>query len=146
METILKFSSCILFLLFFQQCFSQKDKEKILTNFDYVEYYPDSTILAAHKFTEATLTRFTVEFNEAGIPIAMGKYKKGIKVGSWSYSDGSFDEYDETFSNLYTPKSFQNHQIKSTSSLYPGCGTGITRAIKLFEQRYEEAINCKECY
>jgi hypothetical protein len=146
METILKFSSCILFFLFLQQGFSQKDKEKILANFDYVEYYPDSTFRAAHKFTGVTLERYTVEFNEVGMPVAIGNYQKGIKVGNWCYSDGSFDEYDEKFSNLYTPQSFQNYQIKSTGSLYPGCGTGVTQAIKLFKQRYEEAINCKECH
>lgn len=145
MESILKFSICTVFVLLLSTCFSQQDKEKILMNFDYVEYYPDSTIRAAHKFIQ-TVERFTVEFNEAGIPVAMGNYKKEVKVGSWYYSDGSFDEYDEKFSNLYSPQNFQNHQIKSTGSLYPGCGTGVSQAIKLFRQRYEETINCKECH
>ena len=89
METILKFSSCILFFLFLQQGFSQKDKEKILANFDYVEYYPDSTIKEARKFNGTHLEGTTVEFNTTGKPVAIGEYKKGIKTGKWLYSDGS---------------------------------------------------------
>lgn len=149
METILKFSSCILFLLFFQQCFSQKDKEKILANFDYVEYYPDSTIRAAHKFIHITVDRFTVEFNEAGMPVAMGKYQKGKQAGEWIYSNGStrifpkFINHDDPTVVAFDPYDPTDHR---TRNLNPGYETDVSEIIKLFKQRYEEAINCKECH
>ncbi|MGV3612357.1 MAG: hypothetical protein ACO1N0_15470 [Fluviicola sp.] len=76
--------------LTFGNAFSQKDKEKILANFDYVEYYPDSTIKEARKFSKTHLNGTTVEFNPEGEPIAIGNYKKGLKTGKWLYSNGSY--------------------------------------------------------
>ncbi len=124
--------------------FSQKDKEKILANFDYVEYYPDSTIRSAHQFIGFTLERVSIEFNEAGMPVAIGNYQKGKRVGEWIYSDGSvtifpklsaienptviaFDPYDPT-----------DHR---TGSLRPGCGTGTMQAIQNFKAKYQSLIN-----
>ena len=143
MTNIRQFSICIMFLLSFQNCFSQKDKEKILANFDYIDYYPDSTIRAAHKLT-FTVDYFTVEFNVTGIPVAMGNTQDDEKVGEWIYSDGSvtifpklsaienptviaFDPYDPT-----------DHR---TGSLRPGCGTGTMQAIQNFKAKYQSLLN-----
>lgn len=144
METIFKFSSCILFFLFFQLGFSQKDKEKILANFDYVEYYPDSTFRAAHKFKGATLTRFTVEFNEVGIPVAMGNYYKGARRGIWIYSNGSSTDYTETKNESLNPLFVQvdfDDINKRSGATVPGCGTGTMQAIQHFSEKYQSLLN-----
>lgn len=90
MTSILKFSICTLFLLSFLNCFSQKDRDKILANFDYIEYYADSTIKEARKFSKTHLEGTTIEFNTEGKPIAIGNYKKGMKTGKWLYSNGTY--------------------------------------------------------
>ncbi len=87
---LMKLLTCLFFCLTFLTGFSQKDKEKILANFDYVEYYPDSTIKEARKFSGTNLEGTTVEFNTAGEPVAIGNYKKGMKTGRWIYSDGAY--------------------------------------------------------
>ncbi|WP_343634129.1 hypothetical protein [Fluviicola sp.] len=144
MTIILKFSSYIVLLLWSQHCFSQKDREKILANFDYVEYYPDSTIRAAHKFIHITVERFTVEFNEAGMPVAMGKYQKGKQVGEWIYSNGSsrifpkFVNHDNPIIVAYDPYDPTDHR---TGNIRPGCGTGMMQAIQAFREKYESLLN-----
>jgi hypothetical protein len=144
METSLKFSICTVFVLLLSPCFSQPDKEKILANFDYVEYYPDSTIRTAHKFTGATLTRFTVEFNEVGIPVAMGNYYKGVRRGIWIYSNGSSTDYTETknenLNPLFVQIDFDDVNKRSGSTL-PGCGTGTMQAIQHFREEYQSLLN-----
>jgi hypothetical protein len=144
MKSSLKPFLFICFSLLLNSSFSQKDKEKILANFDYVDYYPDSTIRSAHKFTGVSLERFTVEFDKTGKPVSMGKYKKGAKIGSWTYSNGSFDIYDDKFSTFYTPFKPDDYPIKSSGTFYPGCGTGVSQAIKLFNQQYDNLISYKD--
>lgn len=132
------------FSLFLLHGFSQKDREKILANFDYVEYYPDSTIRAAHKFIHITVERFTVEFNEAGMPVAMGKYQKGKQVGEWIYSNGSsrifpkFINHDNPITVAYAPYDPTDHR---TGNLRPGCGTGEMQAKQAFKDKYESLLN-----
>ena len=136
----------LFFTLILLNGFSQKDKEKILANFDYVEYYPDSTIHAAHKFTGVTLERFTVEFNAFGTPVAMGKYQKGKKVGKWIYSDGSLDNFSESERNSNTSAIKvdlypDNSSGKTSGSLHPGCGTGRMQQMQEFRKTYESLLN-----
>jgi|GEM_PF-1883072 len=124
--------------------FSQKDKEKILANFDYIEYYSDSTIRSAHKFNGASLERFTVEFNEVGMPVAMGNYKKGKRIGIWKYSDGSSDNFiEENPSNLFYD--FSKTRLAPTEKhhggMMPGCGTGIYQARMGFQEKYQHLLN-----
>jgi hypothetical protein len=135
----------LLILLFFSLIlgtgFSQKDKEKILANFDYVEYYPDSTIRSAHQFTGATLERFTVEFNEVGMPVAMGNYQKGKRIGTWIFSNGSSSEYPEMKQDLNPGMVFILPENHKTGNLRPGCGTGTMQAIQHFRTKYQGLLN-----
>lgn len=138
-----------LFLIFFSfllnPSFSQKDKVKILANFDYIEYYSDSTIKEARKFS-GNLDGTTIEFNASGEPVAIGNYKKGIKTGKWLYSDGSYDFFPEQKEKLipqilltenYDPEG------NKTGSVRPGCGTGISLGIRDFYQKYLSLVNPK---
>ena len=144
MTIVFKLFISLLFLLFFQNGFSQQEKAKILANFDYVEYYPDSTIRAAHQFIGFTLERFTVEFNEAGMPVAMGNYQKGKQVGEWIYSDGShrifpkFSTIEDPTVIAFDPYDPTDHR---TGSIRPGCGTGTMQAMKDFRTKYQDLLN-----
>lgn len=130
-------SLLILFsVLFYFNGFSQVEKEKIRAGFDYFEYYPDSTIKAAHRYTGVSLERFVVEFNATGMPVAMGKMKKGKKSGKWIYSDGSCDVFDEKSPGLWN----YNSKTASSGSMRPGCGTGIFQAKKEFNDTYQELL------
>lgn len=136
----MKLLATLFFSLILLNGFSQLEKEKVLAHFDYVDYYPDSTIRSAHQYTGVNLERFTVEFSAAGAPVAMGKYHKGVKTGEWIYSDGSFDIFDEKF-----PKSTHaydhNSSIEHSGAIRPGCGTGIFRARKEFDEKYQKLIH-----
>lgn len=136
-----------LFLIFFSflrnSSFSQKDKEKILANFDYVKYYQDSTIRSAHKF-EFTMEWFTVEFNEAGVPVAMGNYQNEKKVGEWVYSDGSHQLFPKLRANM-DPNTIIFDQYdpadKRTESLRPRYEADVLRDKQEFQKKYQHLLN-----
>nr|WP_294858603.1 hypothetical protein [uncultured Fluviicola sp.] len=135
---------CFSFML--NTSFSQKDKEQILAHFDYVDYYPDSAIRSAHKFTGISLERFTVKFNEAGMPVAMGNYKKSKRIGIWIYSDGSSDNFiEEKPNDLFYD--FSRNQLNPTEKYHgdmmPGCGTGMYQARMKFKQKYQNLFDPK---
>lgn len=138
----MKILTTLLFGLVFLDSFSQVDKEKIRAHFDYLDYYPDSTIRSAHKYTGVSLERFTVEFSAAGAPVAMGTTKKGVKTGKWIYSDGSADMFDEKFPGSKNPYGY-NSPTASSGSTMPGCGTGILEAKLAFMENYQKRINPK---
>jgi len=141
---LMKIISLICFLFFLLTAFSQKNKEKILANFDYVEYYPDSTIKEARKFNGINLEGTTVEFNEVGKPVAIGNYKKGKKTGNWIYYDGSshfFEEKKYEFNSDLFSQPYYQPEERHTGSVRPGCGTGIGQAIGEFYTRYEALLN-----
>jgi hypothetical protein len=136
-----------LFCIAFLSGFSQKDREKILTSFDYIAYYPDSTIQEARKFSGINLEGTTVEFDKLGKPVAIGHYKKGLKTGRWIYSDGTSDFFEEKkdlmnsnvlFQPYYTPEK------RHTGSIVPGCGTGKYQAMQEFYQTYDTLIHSED--
>jgi hypothetical protein len=143
MKPPLKTTFFLLFSLFFSNSFSQEDKASILAHFDYVEYYPDSTIQAAYNYTGVYLERFAVEFSTIGKPVAMGIYQKGKRTGKWIYADGSSDYFLEkpdrsSFSYSLTERT--NSAGNRTGSIHPGCGTGKYQATKEFYKAYDNLL------
>ncbi len=137
----MKLLTFLFFGLIFGNAFSQKDREKILANFDYVDYYPDSTIRSAHKFTGTSLERFTVEFNEIGMPVAMGKYKMGKRIDEWIYSDGSLTIFPDIKMEFYSNRVIIVPEHTRTGNLHPGCGTGRMQAQQEFRDKYQHLID-----
>ena len=138
----MKIITCLFFCLIFGNAFSQKDRDKILANFDHIKYYPDSTIRSAGKY-QFTLDYFTVEFNITGIPVAMGVMQKGEKVGEWIYSDGSHRFFPQLGGTVETTVVFQpdDPADSRTQSLKPRYEADVLRDKEEFQKKYESLIN-----
>ena len=124
------YSLKILFLIFALtssfSLFAQVDKEKIISAFDKTEYYSDSTIQSVYKIKNGLYDGYSIDFDSLGNPVAIGKYKKGIPVGAWYSSDGSMQLYEKG---------------EMKDDMIPGCGTGISKSKKEFQQMYQDLIN-----
>lgn len=138
----MKLITGLFFFLIFGNALSQKDRDKILANFDHIEYYPDSTIRSAGKY-QFTLDYFTVEFNKTGMPVAMGTIQKGEKVGEWIYSDGSHQFFPplrgpEETTVVFAPNDPTDNR---TEALKPRSESEILRAKQEFQKKYEKLLN-----
>lgn len=128
-----------LFCIAFLSGFSQKDREKILTSFDYIAYYPDSTIRSAQK-RQFNLELFTVEFDETGMPVAMGNCQNEQKVGKWIYSDGSSRLFPKLHLNsdptvvVFDPYDPADHR---TEALRPRHEADIIENKEEFQKKYQ---------
>ncbi len=120
----------LFFFLFISSfSFGQEDKNLLLANFYYVEYYPDSTIKKVCEIKNLAFNGTTILFDTIGNPITIGTYTNGKESGSWIHSDGSTTFYHE--------RAILN---KDSFNFLPGCGTGIYLANKHFRERYFELI------
>jgi len=125
----IKFLFLIFGLILSSFLFGQVDKEKILSVFNEIEYYPDSTIKSACKTVNGQYNGYSIDFDSLGNPILIGKYKKGIPVGAWYASDGSMQIYENG---------------EMAGDVIPGCGTGIVKAQKEFQAMYQQLTNGKK--
>jgi antitoxin component YwqK of YwqJK toxin-antitoxin module len=116
----------VYFILLVGLSYSQVEKKQIIKRFDEIEFYKDSIISAVYTIKHKQPHGYSIKFDEYGSPIAIGKYKKGKKVGIWFYSNGSFDEYDK------------NGEF--TIGWIPGCGDGQRKAIEKFKKLYKKLI------
>ena len=108
-----------------QPYFAQQDKQQIMANFDFVTYYPDSTIKEAYTMVDLKVEGTMIEFDSLGKPAAIGQYKARKKVGAWIYPDG-------------TSRIFKNG--KDFGEIRPGCGTGMNLAREEFRKLYASLI------
>jgi hypothetical protein len=115
-------------IFFFNDAFAQAEKNAILTNFDSIVYYTDSTIESAYTLKRGKAHGYAIEFDSLGRPYAIGKYSKGSKDGNWKLRDGWADFYENG---------------KNVGSVYPGCGTGIRIAKEEFAILYQKLANEK---
>ena len=102
---------------------AQENLDGILRNFNYIEYYPDSTIKRAMYFTDLESDGFCVEFDSLGNPISIGEYRSWKRIGIWWNSDGSMTNYHDYFEFVRG---------------FPGCGTGKLQNIEQFNELYEQ--------
>lgn len=108
-----------------QPYFAQQDKQQIIAHFDFVTYYPDSTIKEAYTMVDLKVEGTMIEFDSLGEPAAIGQYKARKKVGAWICPDGSTHYYKEG---------------KDVVTTYPGCGTGMFLAYEEFWRLYASLI------
>ena len=73
--------------------FGQTDKKKIISSFDKVEYYPNSIIKCAYKIKKGLYNGYAIEFDSTGQVKAIGKYKKGLKTGTWQFRYCTYTTY-----------------------------------------------------
>lgn len=87
----------LLFILLiqFSPSKAQENKENILRNFNYIEYYKDSTIKKAMNFKDFEPVGYCIEFDEFGAPLWIGQYKNWRKADVWLKSDGTIVNYTE---------------------------------------------------
>lgn len=109
---------------------AQIHRERIITAFDRITYFPDSSIHMAFTIKKGVPNGYAVEFNRRHSQVRIGKYKKGNKYGIWKYSDGG----DVTYSKGDTSLIF-----------YPGCGTGMKKARVDFQILFSEVLKCEVC-
>ena len=64
---------------------AQVHKVNIISSFNKVDYYSDSTIKAAYKTKKGQYHDYAIEFDSTGNPTSIGKYKKGVKTGAWRH-------------------------------------------------------------
>jgi len=110
-----------------QTSIAQQDKQKIIAHFDFVTYYPDSTIKEAYTMVGLTVEGTLIEFDSLGEPVAIGLYKARKKEGDWKYPDGSTHYFKKG---------------KDAGNSLPFCGTGIMLAQQEFKKRYCSLIGC----
>jgi hypothetical protein len=116
----------VVYTLFFINTFSaQENKENILRNFNYIEYYKDSTIKKAMNFKDFEPVGYCIEFDNMGNPVTIGQYKSWNRFGNWLNADGTTSHYTD---NVHYTR------------LVPGCGTGMYHNRKRFNELYEELI------
>jgi hypothetical protein len=106
----------------------QVDRDKIISSFDLFDYYPDSTIKCAYKIKKGIKSGYAIEFDQAGQPVSIGKYKGGNKDGNWRNSNGLTD-------------CFKGGQ--DNDGFMPGCGTGVQKAKDDFQKLYIQLINTR---
>ena len=123
----MKLSVLLLFILLlqFSPSQAQENKENILRNFNYIEYYPDSTIRLAMNFEGFKPFGYCIEFDSLGNPISIGEYRSWKRIGIWWNSDGSMTNYHDDFEIVRG---------------FPGCGTGILQNVQRFRELYQELI------
>ncbi len=110
--------------LFFTHNFSaQENQAGIKRNFNYIEYYPDSTIKRAMNFENYEPVGFCIEFDNMGNPVTIGEYKSWDRFGEWLNADGTTSHYTD---NVHY------------SRLVPGCGTGMYQNRKRFNELHEQ--------
>jgi hypothetical protein len=83
----------ILAVIPFFNLFGQKDKKEIISSFDKIEYYSDSTIKCVYKLKKGLYNGYAIEFDSAGLVKAIGKYENGKKDGCWQNSNLSWTTY-----------------------------------------------------
>ncbi len=136
----------VIFSFSLNPCFSQKDKEKIIANFDYIEYYPDSTIKEARKFNGTHLQGTTIEFNTAGEPVAIGRYKKGIKTGKWIYSSGTYSFFvlqKESPERIISLTENYDQYGDKIGAIRIKCVKSLESVVLEFYQGYDTLVNPK---
>jgi hypothetical protein len=116
----------VVYTLFFIHTFSaQENKENILQNFNYIEYYKDSTIRLAMNYEGFHPIGYCIEFDILCMPLTIGEYRSGVRYGEWLNSDGSYTSYLVNFDIV---------------SGFPGCGTGMSKNVQRFNELYQELI------
>ena len=98
-------------------------------NFKLYEYYSDSTIKAIYETRNDILSGYSIEFDNNGEPVAIGKYKNNIKKGKWHYSDCTIIYYKKTSQEVYT---------------LPYCGIGSLPRMKKFHKLVDKHLNNKK--
>lgn len=83
------------------QAQDQVRKEYLLKVFDYAVFNPDSTLRGVYMIEDLKYDGFSIEFDSAGRPKAMGEYERGLKQGSWKFFEDSLyvipKDGDESF-------------------------------------------------
>lgn len=85
----------VILILNLSSTFAQDNKAGILRNFNYIEYYPDSTIRLAMNYKDFEPNGYCIEFDRSGNPTSIGKYAKWRKTGVWIKNDGTYVNYLE---------------------------------------------------
>jgi len=83
----------------------------ILSAFEAVEYYPDSTIRNAYKIQFNRKNGYAVEYSSVGNPLKIGKYENDKKEGAWLWAEGKIEKFHAGESNglINTPPSTQDN-------------------------------------
>ena len=113
----------VLSFLFVALSFAQENQAGIKRNFNYIEYYPDSTIKRALNFENYEPVGYCIEFDNMGKPLTIGEYKSWDRFGEWLNADGTTTHYTEKFEKFVT---------------IPGCGTGMYQNVQRFRELYEQ--------
>jgi hypothetical protein len=116
----------VILILNFSSIFAQENQAGIKRNFNYIEYYPDSTIKRAMNYEKYKPVGYCIEFDSLGKAKTIGEYRSGIRFGKWLNADGSFTNY------------FVNFDIVQG---FPGCGTGMYHNRIRFKELYQELIS-----
>ncbi len=83
-QVLFIFLFCVAHIL----CFSQSSQQQLLACFDKVEYYPNGLIKTVYKCRDGKPHGSSIEFNEGGEAVAIGRYNRGVKSGIWRMSAG----------------------------------------------------------
>lgn len=118
----------IVFIIWRAAVFAQNDRQLIISNFDKIEYYSDSTIKCVYTVKRGLNHGYSIEFDSLGFPIRIGKYKRGNKHGNWYWNNGWLTQYEKGEDGLI---------------LIPGCGTGLRESKQRFIELYNELIGKK---
>lgn len=102
---------------------SAQDLTALVSQYDSVAFYPDSTIKGLYHLRKGLLNGVAIEFSEKGTPTDIGDFKRGQRHGVWISSDGQSVKYKKG---------------ERQWGGYPGCGTGWRKAKATFQARYAE--------
>ncbi|MEI9946426.1 MAG: hypothetical protein WDN26_19675 [Chitinophagaceae bacterium] len=117
----------ILHLLVVQTALSQADKSDIIRHFDWVSYYPDSTIKSAFHIKDGQFDDYAIFLDSTGAPEKIGKFVNGRRKGFWLKSNGGIMDCNE----------------KDAKEYFPGCGTGAAENIRTFQLTYRMLLDGK---
>jgi hypothetical protein len=112
----------IILFSFSRQVLGQINKKEIIKGFDKVTFYSDSTIKSA------SLSQYSIEFNQQGQAIGIGKYIKDKKNGWWIKPNNTSDYYIDGYTNVV--------------DLNPTCNTNRPND---FQSLYLNIINKADC-
>ncbi len=115
----------VILILNLSSTFAQDNKAGIKRNFNYIEYYPDSTIKRAMNFENYEPVGYCIEFDNMGNPLTIGEYKSWNRYGDWLNADGTTTHYSIEFTK---------------TAFFPGCGFGTWQNVKRFNELYQELI------
>ena len=102
---------------------SAQDLTALVSRYDSVAFYPDSTIKGLYHLRKGLPNGVAIEFSEKGTPTDIGEFKRGQRHGVWISSDGHSVKYKKG---------------ERLWGGYPGCGTGWRKAKATFQERYTE--------